>query len=93
MATDRGWLWHDFEDTCSGPVALGPGPRPPSSQYQDGPRILAAYRDPVDPGQLAVCERLRWLHPALAGPYRGPRRVPGRDLAIASRPTARWTTT
>jgi len=21
MATDAGWIWHDFEDTCSGPVA------------------------------------------------------------------------
>jgi len=61
MATDRGWLWHDFEDTCSGPVAWDLAAST-SSQYQDGPRILAAYRDPVDPGQLAVCERLRWLH-------------------------------
>ena len=61
MATDRGWLWHDFEDTCSGPVAWDLAAST-SSQYQDGPRVLAAYRDPVDPGQLAVCERLRWLH-------------------------------
>src|SRR5690349_7337945 len=21
MATDAGWVWHDFEDTCTGPVA------------------------------------------------------------------------
>ena len=61
MATDRGWLWHDFEDTCSGPVAWDLAAST-SSRYQDGPRVLAAYRDPVDPGQLAVCERLRWLH-------------------------------
>ncbi len=61
MATDRGWLWHDFEDTCSGPVAWDLAAST-SSRYQDGPRVLAAYGDPVDPGQLAVCERLRWLH-------------------------------
>ncbi len=61
MATDRGWVWHDFEDTCSGPVAWDLAAST-SSQYQDGPRVLAAYRDPVDPGQLAVCEQLRWLH-------------------------------
>jgi hypothetical protein len=61
MATDRGWLWHDFEDTCSGPVAWDLAAST-SSRYQDGPRVLAAYRDPVDPGQLAVCEQLRWLH-------------------------------
>jgi Ser/Thr protein kinase RdoA (MazF antagonist) len=61
MATDRGWFWHDFEDTCSGPVAWDLAAST-SSQYQDGPRILAAYREPVDPGQLAVCEQLRWLH-------------------------------
>jgi Ser/Thr protein kinase RdoA (MazF antagonist) len=61
MATDRGWLWHDFEDTCSGPTDWDLAAST-SSQHKDGPRILAAYRDPVDPGQLAVCEQLRWLH-------------------------------
>jgi hypothetical protein len=61
MATDRGWFWHDFEDTCSGPVAWDLAAST-SSRYQDGPRVLAAYGDPVDPGQLAVCEQLRWLH-------------------------------
>ena len=33
-----------------------------ASQFQDGPRVLAAYGEPVDPGQLAVCEQLRLLH-------------------------------
>jgi Ser/Thr protein kinase RdoA (MazF antagonist) len=61
MATDRGWVWHDFEDTCSGPVAWDLAAST-SSQYKDGKRILAAYRDPVDLVQLAVCEQLRRLH-------------------------------
>jgi Ser/Thr protein kinase RdoA (MazF antagonist) len=61
MATDRGWLWHDFEDTCSGPVAWDLAAST-ASRYQDGPRVLAAYRDPVDPSQLAVCGQLRRLH-------------------------------
>ena len=61
MATDRGWLWHDFEDTCSGPVAWDLAAST-SSQYQAGPRVLAAYGEPVDPGQLALCEQLRRLH-------------------------------
>ena len=61
MATDQGWLWHDFEDTCSGPVAWDLAAST-ASRHQDGPRVLAAYRDPVDPGQLAVCEQLRRLH-------------------------------
>ena len=61
MATGQGWLWHDFEDTCSGPVAWDLAAST-ASRYQDGPRVLAAYRDPVDPGQLAVCEQLRRLH-------------------------------
>ncbi|MGH3205475.1 MAG: aminoglycoside phosphotransferase family protein [Streptosporangiaceae bacterium] len=61
MATDRGWRWHDFEDTCSGPVAWDLAAST-SSRYQDGARILAAYREPVDQHQLAVCEQLRWLH-------------------------------
>ena len=61
MATGRGWLWHDFEDTCTGPVAWDLAAST-SSRYQDGPRVLAAYHDPVDLAQLAVCEQLRWLH-------------------------------
>ena len=61
MATGQGWLWHDFEDTCSGPVAWDLAAST-ASRYQDGARVLAAYRDPVDPGQLAVCEQLRRLH-------------------------------
>ena len=33
-----------------------------ASQRLDGSRILAAYRDPVDTVQLAVCQQLRRLH-------------------------------
>jgi hypothetical protein len=61
MATDTGWLWHDFEDTCSGPVTWDLAAST-ASQYQDGSRVLAAYGEPVDRGQLAVCEQLRRLH-------------------------------
>ena len=60
MATDQGWLWHDFEDTCSGPVAWDLAAST-ASQYLDGPRVLAAYRDPINRAQLAVCEQLRRL--------------------------------
>jgi len=61
MRAESGWLWHDFEDTCSGPVAWDLAAST-ASRFQHGPRVLAAYRDPVDPGQLAVCEQLRRLH-------------------------------
>ena len=61
MATDRGWLWHDFEDTCSGPLAWDLAAST-ASQYQDGPRVLAAYGAPVNPDELAACEQLRRLH-------------------------------
>jgi hypothetical protein len=36
--------------------------RPQTQVTQERKADLAAYRDPVDPGQLAVCEQLRRLH-------------------------------
>jgi len=61
MNTDTGWVWHDFEDTCAGPVAWDLAAST-ASRRLDGSRILAGYGEPVDPGQLAVCEQLRSLH-------------------------------
>jgi len=61
MNTDTGWVWHDFEDTCCGPVAWDLAAST-ASQRLDGQKILAAYGAPVDPAPLAVCERLRLLH-------------------------------
>jgi len=61
MATERGWVWHDFEDTCSGPVAWDLAAST-ASQSHDADRVLAAYGEPVDPHQLATCEQLRRLH-------------------------------
>jgi Phosphotransferase enzyme family len=60
MATGGGWVWHDFEDTCSGPVAWDLAAST-ASQRLDGSRILAAYGDPAPP-HLAVCQQLRRLH-------------------------------
>lgn len=54
------WVWHDFEDTCSGPVAWDLAPSA-ASRFLDGPRVLAAY-GAVDADQLAVCQQLRLLH-------------------------------
>jgi hypothetical protein len=59
MATDAGWVWHDFEDTCTGPVAWDLAASTASPRL-DGPRILAAYGE--DPAQLEVCQQLRKLH-------------------------------
>ncbi len=61
MATGAGWVWHDFEDTCSGPVAWDLAAST-ASQRLDRARILAAYGEPVDAAQLAACEQLRRLH-------------------------------
>ena len=61
MATGSGWVWHDFEDTCSGPLAWDVAAST-ASQRLDARRVLAAYGEPVDPAQLAACEQLRRLH-------------------------------
>jgi len=60
MATDGGWVWHDFEDTGSGPVAWDLAATTASPRL-DRSRILAAYGEPADPVQLRVCEQLRLL--------------------------------
>jgi hypothetical protein len=59
MAADTGWVWNDFEDTCSGPVTWDLAA---TTARMNRERILAAYGEPVDQGQLAVCEQLRRLH-------------------------------
>lgn len=62
MDSGRGqWVWHDFEDTCTGPVAWDLAPSA-ASRYLDGARVLAAYGHGVDADQLAVCRELRLLH-------------------------------
>jgi len=59
MAIEVGWVWHDFEDTCMGPVAWDLAASTASPRL-DGPRILAAYGEV--PAQLEVCQQLRKLH-------------------------------
>lgn len=61
MHADGGWVWHDFEDTCTGPVAWDLAASTASS-HLDGSRVLEAYRDAVDPAQLRICEQLRLLN-------------------------------
>jgi hypothetical protein len=61
MAIAAGWVWHDFEDSCSGPVVWDLAASTASPRL-DGPRILAAYGEPVDPDQLEACQQLRRLH-------------------------------
>jgi Ser/Thr protein kinase RdoA (MazF antagonist) len=60
MAAGGHWVWHDFEDTCSGPVAWDLAATTASPRL-DASRILAAYGDPVDPAQLRTCQELRRL--------------------------------
>jgi Ser/Thr protein kinase RdoA (MazF antagonist) len=61
MAADGGWVWHDFEDTCTGPVAWDRAASTASPRL-DGARVLAAYGEPVDAALLRTCEQLRRLH-------------------------------
>jgi aminoglycoside phosphotransferase (APT) family kinase protein len=61
MAANGRWIWHDFEDTCSGPVAWDLAATTASPRL-DRARILAAYGVPVDEARLSTFERLRRLH-------------------------------
>ena len=61
MATGAGWLWHDFEDVCSGPIAWDLAPSV-ASRFIDGSRVLAAYGHAVDARQLDICRQLRLLN-------------------------------
>jgi Ser/Thr protein kinase RdoA (MazF antagonist) len=60
-ANKSGWVWHDFEDTCVGPVTWDLAATT-ASPHLDASRILAAYGTAVDPAQLAACQQLRRLH-------------------------------
>lgn len=61
MGVGGRWVWHDFEDTCTGPVEWDLAATTASARL-DGSRVLAAYRHPVDPARLRACEQLRQLH-------------------------------
>jgi hypothetical protein len=62
MSTSRGWVWHDFEDTCRGPVAWDLAAST-ASPFRDRTRILAAYGAEQMHGDLLhTCEQLRRLH-------------------------------
>jgi len=61
MAADGGWVWHDFEDACAGPVTWDLAATTASPRL-DRDRILAAYDARLDDAALRGCEQLRRLH-------------------------------
>jgi Ser/Thr protein kinase RdoA (MazF antagonist) len=61
MATAAGWIWHDFEDVCTGPAAWDLAPSV-ASRFIDGSRVLAAYGDAIDSRELEICRQLRLLN-------------------------------
>ena len=67
MATGGRWVWHDFEEAWSGPVAWDLAATTASPRF-DRARILAAYAgrahraDDAEWAQLRACEQLRRLH-------------------------------
>jgi Ser/Thr protein kinase RdoA (MazF antagonist) len=64
MATGSRWVWHDFEEAWSGPVAWDLAASTASPRF-DRARILSAYAghaDQADPARLRACEQLRRLH-------------------------------
>jgi Ser/Thr protein kinase RdoA (MazF antagonist) len=67
MATGGGWVWHDFEEAWSGPVAWDLAATTASPRF-DRARILAAYAgrvhraDEAERARLRACEQLRRLH-------------------------------
>ena len=61
MAAGGQWVWHDFEDTCTGPVAWDLAATTASPRL-DRSRILAAYGEPADAALLRTCEQLRRLN-------------------------------
>jgi Ser/Thr protein kinase RdoA (MazF antagonist) len=66
MATGGQWVWHDFEDACSGPVAWDLAATTATPRF-DRARVLSGYAGPGEPAApadpaLRACERLRLLH-------------------------------
>ena len=65
MATGGQWIWHDFEDACSGPVAWDLAATTASPRF-DRARILSSYADRATgrPGRPGAAARLRTAPPA-----------------------------
>jgi Ser/Thr protein kinase RdoA (MazF antagonist) len=61
MRTAAGWVWHDFEDVCTGPLAWDLAPSA-ASRFMDRERFLAAYGTAVDARELDACCQLRRLN-------------------------------